>query len=69
MTIALSLSANTPPSKEVARVADRILNSKRVVFVAGAGISCSAGIPVRHLGIIQPPFADEPGLSFSAWLV
>lgn len=45
MTIKLHLSGGDA-DKELAAVADSILRAKRVVFVSGAGISCSAGIPV-----------------------
>lgn len=48
MTVRLCLSDPTS-HKQLTSVGDAIVKSKRIVFVSGAGISCSAGIPVSVL--------------------
>lgn len=37
--------------KDLTNVVDQITKSKRIVFVSGAGISCSAGIPVSSFHV------------------
>lgn len=37
--------------RELRQIADTVLDAKRLVFVSGAGISCSAGIPVSIMAL------------------
>jgi hypothetical protein len=55
-------AADLPARRQLSDVSTRIVKSKKVVVVSGAGISCSSGIPVsgedphpRGGGAMKPP--------------